>query len=481
MYWCNSLFIRFNLSDPSKKIIVDNTGILLSSEFQSFLKTKNIVCGHAENLPEVIRQLNDDAVKLLICTSTDLPAYLHDRADIYSFSYNDLPFHIAPNLLPQLHTEEIITLCNYLSSRNIHQTITKHNITDVLQESEKYRQQLEIQSLLQQTDEILSVPPDYQKIIDLGVLWGKLVYISYCLKQELPKDRETRTDQYVLEYILSGKLRNIWFTGPGDVKSVDRILSYLKNRNPEKFALICFDGMGIAEWELLKDHLKAFHFKYDERFVYALIPTTTSISRTALFSGSHEIMYKNKSVNELKEFRKNFPNHDHKHFREKDLISSDELLGITAVTMLFSFFDDLGHSTQFPPKTKSKTLYFDSVKNYLKQMKPADTFHLLLDENYRIFICSDHGCTVAEGNGEKIDKWLPDTFARRACIVDNTSLLESYRDYPQYPVPFINDKIVLLAKKRTMFDSAGKTAITHGGVSPEELIIPFAEINHDGI
>ncbi len=476
MYWCNSLFIRFNLADPSRKIIVDHTGLLLSSEFQSFLIQKNIISKHAENLQEVIRQLNDDSVKLLICTCTDIPLYLHDRADIYYFAYNDLPFHIAPNLFSQLHREEIIGLCNYLSSHNIHHVITNHNIKELLQESEKHRQQLEIQSLLQQTDEILSAPPDYQKIIDMGVLWGKLVYTSYCLKQELPRDRENRTDQYVLDYILSGKLKNIWFTGPGDVKSVDRIVSYLKNGHPEKFALICFDGMGIAEWELLKDYFNSCSLTYDERFVYALIPTTTSVSRTAIFSGSHEIMYENKSVNELREFKMNFPNHDHKHFREKDPVSSDELLGITAVTMLFNFFDEVGHSTQFPPDTESKSLYFDSVKNYLNRMKLMDTFHLLLHENYRIFICSDHGCTVATGNGKNIDKWLQDKFARRACIVDNTSLLESYRDCPQYKVPFIENKTVLLAKNRTMFDSAGKTAITHGGVTVEELIVPFAEI-----
>ncbi|MDM8523969.1 PglZ domain-containing protein [Desulfococcaceae bacterium HSG8] len=474
MDWRNALLIKYNLGSQAKKIIADETGILSSPDFKTFLFQKGIASGHASTLRQLLSQLNDDS-RLIISSFSDIPSYLHRRADIYLFKYDDLPFNIGPNLFSQLKLHEIITLCNYLSACDPHQLVTQYNLRELLNLAQNRNQQNEIEILTKQIDLILSKNADYNKIIEIGTLWGKLIYTSYRLKQERPEKTEKIIDQYVLDYVLSGELRNIWYSGPGDIKSVDRIIPYLKNKNIEKFALICFDGLGVAEWQLLKEHLKPNRFDYHEKYIYALIPTTTIISRSALFSGSCDRVYQAKSVNEIKEFRKNFPDHDHKHFRRKDPVSSDGLLGITAVTMLFNFFDELSHSTRFPPDIDSKALYFDSVTNYLSNMKLGDTLNLLLNEGYRLFICSDHGSAVATGNGKNIDKWLHDKFARRGCIVDESSLLEFY-DYPQYKVPFVKGKVVVFPENRTMFDTAGKLAITHGGITVDELILPFAEI-----
>ena len=476
MDWRNAIFIKFNLGSPAKKIIIDTTGILIAPDFKAFLKQKGIVSSQPSNLNQILSQVNDNTVRLILYTRSDIPSYLHRRADIYHFKYSDLPFNIDPNLFAQLEFHEIIALCNYLSAcNNPHQVVTKNNLSELLSSAQNHNRIDEIKLLTNQIDLILSKKADYNKIIEIGAMWGKLIYTSYRLKQERPLETENRIDQYVLDYLLSGELKNIWYTAPNDVKSTDRIIRFLQNQNIAKFALICFDGMGAAEWQLLQEHLKPDRFKYHENYIYALIPTTTVISRSALFSGSHDSVYQTKYVNEIKEFKKKFPGHDHKHFRGKDPISSDGLLGITAVTMLFNFFDDLSHATHFPPGIDSKALYFDTVKNYLNNMRLGDTLNLLLNEGLRVFVCSDHGCAVAVGNGKKIDKWLQDKFTRRGCLVDESSLLEFY-DYPQYKVPFVKNKIVVFPENRMMFATAGKVAITHGGVTVDELIVPFAEI-----
>jgi len=94
---------------------------------------------------------------------------------------------------------------------------------------------------------------------------------------------------------------------------------------------------------------------------------------------------------------------------------------------------------------------------------------------YSIFFCSDHGSVVARGNGQKIDKYLIEQSCKRATLISKSKLANSY-DANQYKIPFITDKIALLAKDRTMFASKKETKISHGGITLDELIVPFVEI-----
>ena len=475
MDWRNALFIKYNLGSTGKKIILDQTGILASSDFQNFLKEKGIVSVYAAKLSQLLSQISDPSVRVILTSVSDIPAYLQHKADLYHFGYEDLPFPAEPCLLQSLSAHQTVSLCNYLSVSQPHTVIAKHNLPDLLKNAEKHQQEKEINILKNQIDHLLSQKADYSTVIEMGMLWGKLMYALYKIRQENPKEIQIAMDQYVLDYILSDKLKNIWYLGPGEVKSVDRIIRWLQYQNMEKFAIVCFDAMGVAEWEVLKNHLVPHDFHFHEKFIYALIPTTTAISRAALFSGENEMVYHAKSVNESKEFRKKFPGYEHRHFREKDLISPDKLLGITAVTMIFSFFDELAHAACFPPGSDTKHIYFDTVKNWMDRLAVEDIFHLLLQQGFRVFACSDHGSVVADGNGKNIERWMQDRFARRGCMAEESILLEFY-DYPQYQIPFVKGKTVLLPEKRTMFHHAGKIAIAHGGVTVDELIVPFAEI-----
>jgi hypothetical protein len=52
-----------------------------------------------------------------------------------------------------------------------------------------------------------------------------------------------------------------------------------------------------------------------------------------------------------------------------DIINEDTLLGYDCISILYTFFDDLSHSAQFPPNHSNKSLYFDAVKGYLNNSK----------------------------------------------------------------------------------------------------------------
>jgi hypothetical protein len=63
---------------------------------------------------------------------------------------------------------------------------------------------------------------------------------------------------------------------------VNSVMDYIAGRS-NKFAIVVLDGMSNFDWSVLS---KSFgNIKYSEDYIYAMIPTTTAISRQCLFSG----------------------------------------------------------------------------------------------------------------------------------------------------------------------------------------------------
>ena len=143
--------------------------------------------------------------------------------------------------------------------------------------------------------------------------------------------------------------------------------------------------------------------------------------------------------------------------------------------MIYNFFDDLAHKTELPPGEKTKAIYFKNILSYLGKSRIKDELLLLKSLGYSMFFCSDHGCVVAQGNGQRIDKYLIEQACKRATLISETKLANSY-DAHQYSIPFVKDKIALLAKERTLFASKKETRISHGGITLDELVVPFVEI-----
>jgi hypothetical protein len=47
----------------------------------------------------------------------------------------------------------------------------------------------------------------------------------------------------------------------------------------------------------------------------------------------------------------------------------------------------------------------------------------------------------------------------------------------QINIPFENDKKVVLPEGRTMFTYKDKIEVNHGGITLEEMIVPFIKLN----
>jgi hypothetical protein len=110
----------------------------------------------------------------------------------------------------------------------------------------------------------------------------------------------------------------------------------------------------------------------------------------------------------------------------------------------------------------------------LEQSNVKNTLRILIHNGYKLYFCYDHGSVVATGNGKKVEKYLQDKFAKRACIIPKES--SELTEHRKLAIPCIEDKILALPDGRTMFTNKGKIEINHGGITLEEMVVPFIKV-----
>ena len=112
MTWENAINIKLNLSDISRQIISDRTGILFSAEFISFLQSKSISFRHCISFAELIQFSESIDVKIIITSLKEIPNYLFGKADIKIFNLSDLPVNADMQALETLTCNDIILILN---------------------------------------------------------------------------------------------------------------------------------------------------------------------------------------------------------------------------------------------------------------------------------------------------------------------------------------------------------------------------------
>ena len=149
------------------------------------------------------------------------------------------------------------------------------------------------------------------------------------------------------------------------------------------------------------------------------------------------------------------------------------------VSLLFLFIDDAAHKSEC--ETFHKKLFHDHLIKMMNSSNVIQIIDQLISSNFKIYICSDHGTIYSKGNGIDADKFLTESHARRALRYSNKHLAqekakESNSLFWWDPETLGEDDFFVLAAGDSMFDKQTSFAITHGGISVQEVIVPFVEI-----
>jgi len=111
----------------------------------------------------------------------------------------------------------------------------------------------------------------------------------------------------------------------------------------------------------------------------------------------------------------------------------------------------------------------------------AKLLNLLSEDNFQIFLTSDHGNIEAMGCGCPSEGVIADLRGERVRIYPDSLLRSKIKkgflnaiEWPTIGLP--DDFLPLLAPDRLAFIAEGSKIVAHGGISIEELIVPLIRV-----
>jgi hypothetical protein len=282
--------------------------------------------------------------------------------------------------------------------------------------------------------------------------------------------------------------------GPVMVHHVPRFLAMRRDSGEAKIALVVFDGMAIDQWTLIRDVLteQKRDFIFEESACFAWLPTTTSVSRQALFSGlkprefSDSIDTTAQDSLHWSRFWQDQGLRASEVVYRKGLRRKDQLVDLSTsldgpmikiAGIVVNTIDDFVHGAFL-----GKRAIANQIIDWVKSGFVEELFTLLLDRAFKVYVTADHGNLEAIGKGRPNQGVAPELKGERVRIYGNEALAESSCDSTQnafrlsvsgLPMNFFP----MYAAGDTAFVASGEQIVAHGGMSVHELIVPFIQIS----
>jgi hypothetical protein len=475
MSWQSNIVYRYRLHEKGVVLLSDYTGILVQPAFLNYLEAQGKPFFIAASVAALLDKLNAPDL-VIIGQRLDIPAFISNKTETHSFRHSDIPVNGDTQLFEKLRADEATHLLDYLDYTNPHTVLSATQLPTLLKSAREQQTKKELEGLKDQI--LMLIQQDYsvENMLTLAQAWAEIQYKSYLLDDLGFLELIEIIDNFSNPWFENSTWKEAFFATSTNPKTVDKLIHKIKQDKAEKRALLCFDCMGLPEWLLLKDFLADLDLQFKQSGILALMPSITSISRSAIFAGTFEVYHKANpgQAAEEKELKDFFGPADSLYLREKDFENGDVLIGYKTVSVLFNFFDDLSHSAILQESKLTKFNYYNAVKDYLRDSRVKQIIQELIARSFTIYICSDHGSTIARGNGKRIDKYLQDTFAKRGTIISRDAV--ELTSYKKVNIPFIDDKVIILPEKREMFADKNKLEINHGGITLDEMVVPFIKI-----
>jgi len=336
--------------------------------------------------------------------------------------------------------------------------------------------------------------------------WAELIALALEPDVVLPEQSrqkirmlQTQIDTVLLAWL--GKryagLINLPPAPPVMLHHIPRFLArFIGDAKEHKAAFVLVDGLSLDQWIVIRNSLieQRPDYRLRENAIFAWLPTITSVSRQAAFAGRPPIY---------------FPNSIHTTDKEPSLwmqFWADQGLTPQEVAYAKGLGDGaLGKVEELitRPKTRVAGLIVDKVDKIMHGMElgaagmhnqvgqwarqpfMADFIDLLLNNGFRIFLTSDHGNIEAAGCGSPAEGSVADLRGERVRVYPDSVLRGQIKqqfpealEWPAVGLP--EDYLPLLAPGRSAFVKEGKSLVSHGGISIDELVVPFVQIDRGG-
>lgn len=244
-----------------------------------------------------------------------------------------------------------------------------------------------------------------------------------------------------------------------------------------KTALIVVDGMSLTDFEIIKR--EAWPFESRNEASFALIPTTTSISRQSLLTDRYPQQIENpfSLAKEESGFYEAAERLGYKRTQASYGRGHEVQIGnqVQLIAIILNDIDDIMHGQLQGDVGMAQDVRLFARKGRLQQLIAQ-----LMERGFAVYLTSDHGHLTCQGNGITTRFGLEtESKAQRVLVLkDFAEASDALRDATTvFPGTYLNRSFqYLIAKEDTAFAAEGKQLVTHGGISIEEVIVPFIRV-----
>jgi hypothetical protein len=257
------------------------------------------------------------------------------------------------------------------------------------------------------------------------------------------------------------------------------------------------DGLAMDQWVVMREALvsRGPGFRFREQAVFAWIPSITSVSRQAAFAGKPPLFFPNSIQTTEKEhplwvqfWSDQGLTHNEivyaKGLGDGDLESISEKLShprARVAGVVIDKIDKIMHGMEL-----GTAGMHNQVRQWAQQPYLNKLLDLLLDRGFHVYLTSDHGNIEAEGCGRPTEGAIADYRGERVRIYPDMNLRSKIKEcFPASlewnPVGLPDDYLALLAPDRKAFVRGNERTVCHGGISIEELIVPFVQVERRGV